>query len=114
MSDQAAETAPETTAPVETTGGEQTTESPDILGRINQRLDQFGQELPNLISQQFAEQQYAYEDPYQSQQDQYQQQDDPYGGLDPNDPRDAALIQARNELNELKQGFQGTQRDMWS
>src|SRR5436190_18776666 len=104
MSDQQAETAPETTAPVETTG-EQTTESPDILGQINQRLDQFGQELPNLISQQFAEQQYAYEDQQPDYgQEQYQSQEDPYGGLDPNDPRDAALIQARNELNERKQG----------
>ena len=88
MSDQAAETAPETTAPVETTGGEQTTESPDILGQINQRLDQFGQELPNLISQQFAEQQYAYEDQQPDYgQEQYQSQEDPYGGLDPNDPK---------------------------
>src|SRR4051794_26892713 len=77
-----------------TTQPEQTTtEQPDILGQINQRLDQFGQELPNLISQQFEQQQYAYEDPYQQHE---QPQEDPYGGLDPNDPRDAALIEARN------------------
>lgn len=122
MADQQPEASVEPTqtsdAPQETTQDSQ----PDILGQINQRMDQFGQELPNLVSQ-ALEQQYGYEDPYG--QDQFQQQDpyaqqgfqqqqDPYGGLDPNDPIQAQLIQTRQALDEIRQGQQATNQELWS
>lgn len=132
MSDQttpAAEPAaePQANAPEPGQGTEQQS---NPLDQINDRLKEWGDGLPNMVAEAVAAQQ-GYDpydqgyDPYgqQAQQGYPQQaqqgypqpeQQDPYGGLDPNDPIQAQLIEARSQIQEMQQGLQGIQRDGWN
>src|SRR3712207_1408273 len=82
--------------------------SPDILSQMSERLDSMPSQISEAVAAALAQQQEqgyeddGYDDPYAQQYDQYGQpvQQDPYGGLDPNDPRDAAILQMQAQQRQ--------------
>lgn len=81
---------------------------PDVLAQLSQRLDGLPQQIVQGLSEAFQgqEQPDPYQDPYGQQNDPYGAQNDPYQGLDPNDPRDAALLQMQQQYQQLQQTTQ--------
>lgn len=108
----------QTEAPVEPTQAEApTTEapSPDVLSQLSERLDNLPQQLVQGLSEAFQAPQtdpYA-QDPYGAQQDPYAQEQDPYGGLDPNDPTHRELMQLRDTVKNLQQGYEQTNQGLY-
>jgi exonuclease VII large subunit len=111
MTDQTAGTetqAPETTVAPETT---ETQQAPDLNAQLSEHFDRlsqgFTQQLQDLEQRLDAQQ--TYEEPY----DPYQQSD-PYGGLDPNDPVQAQLIQTQQALQAMQQSQERFAQENWS
>lgn len=107
MTDQTAgtEQAPETTeAPAETTE----TQNPDLGAQLSEHFDKlsqsFTQQLQDLEQRFEAQPEY---DPNESYQD-------PYGGLDPNDPIQAQLIQTQQALQSMQQSQERFAHENWS
>jgi Sec-independent protein translocase protein TatA len=103
MTDVTPEAQAEPTTPEAAPAPVEGQESPQlgIDPALDARLNELGQSIGQLTQgfQQMQESQYEdpYQDPYQ------QQQQDPYNGLDPNDPRDAQILQMQQGYQQLQQ-----------
>jgi len=104
MSDQQSPTdAPQEAVEAPETGQETPQESqPDILAQMNDRFSQiesgFTQRFDQLKQSLQPPQEENPYDPYGT----FQPQQDEFGGLDPNDPRDAALLQQHQALQSIQ------------
>jgi hypothetical protein len=110
MTDQTAgtEQAPETT---EAPPGTTETQSPDLGAQLSEHFDKLSQSFTQQL--QDLEQRFEAQPEY-NQDEYYQQQQDPYGGLDPNDPIQAQLIQTQQALQSMQQSQERFAQENWS